>query len=378
MYYCNQHVFLQILSNGESSQILKFVAAPEAGSRAPLSFLHTADVGTFGTSVMITKNMMNRQEKKQYHGILHCGDVSYANKYNKTRPKWAAQHVWDTWGQMAEPIASKMAYMISPGNHEVDEFESAFENGTIYSKRFIMPGNEHYYSFGVGMVHFVSVSTDEDIDPSSTQGVWLDRTLAKINKQRNLWSWLVVFQHRPIYNSNKNHGNWSGSNNYTYDGYDWELPTYEGWPDDYEALILKHKVDLVLSGHVHHYERTWPVKNRDEVTKSYENVTLPIHITCGRGGKGLYAVVWDSDGRNTYGPHQPAFSAARDNMNWGHCELDFIDERTVRHTMFRMGESEVPTEDVLITKAAGGGGAANVGFSLGLLIGCLYSGVDLI
>jgi hypothetical protein len=359
------NTFSQIQSNGESSPILKFVAAPEAGSRTPLSFFITADVGTFGTSVMITKNMMRRLEKQHYHGTIHCGDVSYADKFNKKKPEWAAQHVWDTWGQMAEPIASRMAYMVSPGNHELDEYESSFENGTIYSKRFIMPGNERYYSFGVGMVHFVSVTTDEDIDPSSTQGVWLDRTLAKINRQRDKWPWIVVFQHRPIYNSNRNHGNWTGANNYTYD--DWpEMATYEGWPDDYEALLLKHKVDLVLSGHVHHYERTWPVRNRNQVTKSYENVASPIHITCGHGGKGLYAIVWDTDGQNTYSPHAPEFTAARDNRNWGHCELEFLDERTVRHTMFRMGESDVPAEDVLITKSD----ARSAGFSVVLLVGC--------
>ena len=41
-------------------------------------------------------------------------------------------------------------------------------------------GNERYYSFGVGMVYFVAVSTDESIDPSSTQGVWLDVSILLI------------------------------------------------------------------------------------------------------------------------------------------------------------------------------------------------------
>ena len=314
--------------------------------------------------------MMDRMEKKSYHGMVHCGDVSYANRYNKTMPDWSAQFVWDTWGQMAEPIASRMAYMVSPGNHEVDEYESTWENGTIYAKRFIMPGNERYYSFGVGMVHFVSVCTDEDITATSTQGVWLDRTLASINKQRHLWPWLVLFQHRPIYNSNLNHGNWTGTNNYTYNTGtedEWVLPTYEGWPDHYESLLLKHKVDLVLSGHVHHYERTWPIRHRDEFTKSYDDVTSPVHITCGHGGKSLYSRTLRTH-EPTYGPKRPPFSASRDNKHWGHCELEFLDERRVRHKMFRMGESEVPTEDVLITKAQSGAGKMD--FSVGLLVGC--------
>ena len=356
---------LQIESNGVSSPILNFVAAPEAGSKVPISFLHTGDVGVFGTSVMVTKTMMERMEKKNFHGMVHCGDISYANKFNKTKPDWAAQHVWDTWGQMAEPVGSKMPYMATPGNHELGEYDSTLENGTIYTKRFIMPGNERYFSFGVGMVHFVAVSTDEDIHHGSTQGVWLDRTLGKIRNQRSKWPWLVVFQHRPVYNSGANHGNWTGSNNWD----DPETPKFMGWPEDYESLLIKHDVDLVLCGHVHHYERTWPVKDRDDVTQSYDDVTKPVHITCGHGGKDLYAIVWGTEDKNTYTDHHPRFSAARDNVHWGHCELEFLDEKRVRHSMFRMGESEVPAEEVVITRVRSG--ARRVGLDLGLILACL-------
>ena len=41
---------------------------------------------------------------------------------------------------MVEPVGSKMAYMAVPGNHELDIYDSTNENGTIYTKRFIMPG----------------------------------------------------------------------------------------------------------------------------------------------------------------------------------------------------------------------------------------------
>lgn len=361
----------QIESNGVKSEVIKFVAAPEHGARVPLNFLHTADVGTFRPSVMVTKTMMDRLKKKQnYNGMLHCGDISYANKFNNKRQKMSSQHVWDTWGLMAEPLSSRMAYMVSPGNHETAVLDSNKENGTILAKRFIMPGNEHFYSFSVGMVHFISVSTDEDIDQSSTQGIWLDRTLAWINKKRDLWPWIVIFMHRPIYSSGKNHGNWTGTNDYPWIKI--ELPTYEGWPDNFEALILKHRVDLVLTGHVHNYERTWPVKNRDEVSQSYENVSSPIHITCGHGGSGLYRIVWATEDENTYNTHQPRFSAARDNEHWGHCELEFLDERTVRHTMYKMGDSDLPAEDVLITKATNINGVNHMNFNIRITFCSLY------
>ena len=211
-----------------------------------------------------------------------------------------------------------------------------------------MPGNGRYYSFGVGMVHFVAVSTDESIDATSTQGVWLERKLEYLNKNRDMWPWVVVFQHRPIYSSNKNHGNWSGASNYSFPGY--EDPVYQGWPHHYESLILKHGVDFVLNGHVHHYERTWPVRNRDQVTQSYENVTSPIHITCGNAGKSLYKRQWYYPDLDTYDEVRPEFSASRSNEVWGHCELEFLSPTTAKHSMYEMG-SERPRDEIIVTKA---------------------------
>ena len=40
--------------------------------------------------------------------------------------------------------------------------------------------------------------------------------------------------------------------------------------------------------------------------------------------------MWDFADRNTYDDKAPRFSAARDNENWGHCELDFIDTKTAK------------------------------------------------
>ena len=340
------------------------MAAPEPGQETPISFMHIGDVGTFGTSVMVTNDMMNRMKGKDFHGLIHCGDISYADKYDGVRPPISGkseQKVWDTWGQMVEPLASSVPYMVTPGNHEIVAYESAWENGSIYNKRFIMPGNERYYSFGVGMVFFISVSTDDDIDKESTQGTWLEQTLEDIDREK--YPWVVFFQHRPIYNSNTNHGNWTGESTYTYDARpDIVLPKFKGWDGHYEDLLVKYKVDFVLTGHVHHYERTFPVKRvvkEDgervaETTRSYDKVKDPVHITCGHAGVGLYSKTW-SDYENDDGT-RPAvyqgdwdFSAAKNNKVWGHCEMEFLDRNKAKHYMFAMGETQ-PTEEVTITK----------------------------
>ena len=357
---------LQIESNGEKSDVLSFVAAPKPDSNIPISIMHLGDQGVFGTSVMVTKTMMDRADVKDFHAVVHCGDICYADKYLGSRPPPSGrseQSVWDTWGQMMEPLASQVPYMVSPGNHEMVGYESGWENGTIYNKRFIMPENERYYSFGVGMVYMISVNTDDDIDGASTQGVWLEHTLRDIDREE--FPWVVVFQHRPIYNSNTNHGNWTGKSTYVYDAHpEAHLPEFSGWEDHYEDLIVKYGVDFVLSGHVHHYERTWPVrrvlkdgKRVTEVSKSYDNVKYPVHITCGHAGIGLYTKTW-SDYADEDGVRPPIyqddwdFSAAKSHAKWGHCEMEFLDRVTAKHYMFPMGHSE-PAEEVTITKDKG-------------------------
>ena len=56
--------------------------------------------------------------------ILHIGDISYADGY---------QPIWDLYLQKIEPVAARIRYMTTPGNHE-DFFDFA-----SYRNRFQMP-----------------------------------------------------------------------------------------------------------------------------------------------------------------------------------------------------------------------------------------------
>ena len=40
--------------------------------------------------------------------ILHAGDLSYAD---------CEQTLWDSYGEMIEPLSSFVPWMVSPGNH---------------------------------------------------------------------------------------------------------------------------------------------------------------------------------------------------------------------------------------------------------------------
>jgi hypothetical protein len=58
---------------------------------------------------------------KDINMILHAGDLSYAD---------CDQQLWDSYGEMIEPLASYTPWMVCAGNHEI-EF-----NGTDYSNLF--------------------------------------------------------------------------------------------------------------------------------------------------------------------------------------------------------------------------------------------------
>lgn len=151
------------------------------------------------------------------------------------------------------------------GNHDWHEPE---EN---YVKEWKLPGNEHYYSFDYGNVHFVGLDTKmgDVLYDSAAQVNWLEADLAKVSDEQD---WKVVFLH-----------------------HNGRSCTYK---DDYKAVVglypifEKYGVDLVLNGHAHTYERLNPMDGEGQVVQNairkdshYQNPEGFISITAGSGGK---------------------------------------------------------------------------------------------
>merc|ERR1711916_296828 len=74
-----------------------------------------------------------------------------------------------------------------------------------------------------------------------TQYEWLKADLEAVDRRRT--PWVVAYWHNPFYCSNVAHNNSA-----------WLMK------DEYEALLVKHGVNLVVNGHVHAYERTHPIQ----------------------------------------------------------------------------------------------------------------------
>ncbi|KAJ6113302.1 Metallo-dependent phosphatase-like protein [Penicillium sp. IBT 18751x] len=235
---------------------------------------------------------------------------------------------WDLWQQWMGKITKKIPYMVLPGNHEAAcaEFDGpgnvltaylnddisngtaakdgltyyscppSQRNFTAFQHRFRMPGEEtggvgnFWYSFDYGLAHFVSMNgeTDyakspewsfaEDLSANEThpkesetfitdsgpfgrvsnvsdtksyeQYQWLKKDLESVDRKKT--PWVVVMSHRPMYSS-------------AYSSYQKNIRAA------FEALMLENGVDAYLSGHIHWYERLFPMGNSKIDTASVIN-----------------------------------------------------------------------------------------------------------
>jgi len=116
-----------------------------------------------------------------------------------------------------------------------------------YNARFWMPGdpsaiagwkeanggarNNLFYSFGVGSVHVVMLSSEHALDGPSPQLAWLASDLAAVD--RGLFPFVVVGLHRPVYTSTNGNA----------------FPESIGLRESIEPLAIKHRVTAVVAGH---------------------------------------------------------------------------------------------------------------------------------
>ncbi|CAH2041217.1 unnamed protein product, partial [Iphiclides podalirius] len=152
--------------------------------------------------------LQDEAQRGHFDVVLHVGDFAYDMHDEGAR-------VGDQFMRQIQPLAAHVPYMACPGNHE-----EAY-NFSNYRARFSMPGAHEslYYSFDLGPVHFVSISTElyyflqYGLKVLEGQFRWLQRDLAEANKEKNRRTrpWIVLYSHRPMYCSNDHQLCW---NNY--------------------------------------------------------------------------------------------------------------------------------------------------------------------
>ncbi|MCO5610087.1 hypothetical protein L7F22_064322 [Adiantum nelumboides] len=229
-----------------------FTTPPPVDTNAPITFAIAGDLGQTDD----TRSTLNHIQQSDYDVLLLPGDLSYADYY---------QPLWDTFGTLIEPLASSRPVMVTQGNHEKENLPLLLDPFRSYNTRWRMPYKESgsdsnlYYSFEVAGVHVLMLGSYTDNSRDSSQYKWLQTDLAKVD--RNKTPWLIALLHAPWYSSNSKHQG---------DG--------EEMRKSMEFLLREAKVDVLIAGHVHAYERTANVFNGRSDSCGI------VHITVGVGG----------------------------------------------------------------------------------------------
>lgn len=169
----------------------------------------------------------------------------------------------------------------SPGNHEYANNSSRQADHNIpYYNIFSFPtqaqaggiasGNKAFYSYNYGNIHFVSLDSygletgnTRLYDTAGAQVVWLKQDLAVNSKP-----WTIVYFHHPPYTK--------GSHNSDTEA---ELVKLRS---NLLNILERYKVDLVLCGHSHCYERSYLINGHYGTESSFSATTHALSSSSAR------------------------------------------------------------------------------------------------
>jgi len=239
-----------------SSQVV--YAQTSSTAVVPLSDFNFAAAGDWGCKGETTETI-DKIVDKTPELVLGLGDFSYGDDAG-------------CWLEIVEPIDDIMK--IAFGNEDLQGSEE-----TELMEHFGL--TSQYYSFDHQNVHFTVMDDYLPDEIGSKQYTFVKDDLAKAAADPNI-DWIVVAHHSQKYASTKNY----------------DIPEEREWNNIYHPLFEQYNVDLVIQGHQHNYQRTYPIRHNSDTPmnpiiadKNKSNYTNPegqIFATVGTGGVNLH------------------------------------------------------------------------------------------
>lgn len=202
-------------------------------------------------------NCVHPKTAKLVEGINPAAVITMGdNQYDDAHLSDFKAYYDKTWGKfksITHPV---------PGNHESYD-DTPFKGYRDYFGPIATPQGKNYYSWEMGNWHFLALdsndfTTHDLAEPA--QIAWLKQDLAANTK-----GCVAAYYHHPRFSSGDHGDN----------------------PDSAALwqLLVDNKVDLVLNGHDHHYERFIPQNGAGKA-----DANGPVQILGGMGGAPLYDV----------------------------------------------------------------------------------------
>ncbi|MBW2699521.1 MAG: metallophosphoesterase family protein [Deltaproteobacteria bacterium] len=186
--------------------------------------------------------------------VVHMGDIVHNGQASQFR---------DVYVSMASPVLRRMPHFHIAGNHEghgdVIPFDTLFPmppgEAVIIDGTPLDPG-PRVGIFDYGDARIFVLDSEREMGEGSAQLAWLDAQLENTVTEHPEFIWLFASWHRPTFS--------------------WSTSLMDGPRDALHEVLLRWKVDAVLNGHNHCYERFI----QDGIT----------YLVTGGGGAGLSAI----------------------------------------------------------------------------------------
>lgn len=213
--------------------VISYVQAMEMTSKT--ATLRFAIIGDFGVDNSKEAAVALLVKSWNPEFVVTVGDNNYlgaASAIDRAIGKYYRDYIAPYQGTYGSGSSSGNRFYPALGNHDWESLSCS--NGVCqgpYFDYFTLPGNERYYDFVQGPVHFFLIDSDahepDGISATSAQAAWLRARLAASTAP-----WKLVILHHPPYSSGP-----AGSTK----AMQWP---FKSWG-----------ADVVLAGHDHHYER---------------------------------------------------------------------------------------------------------------------------
>lgn len=251
-----------------------FKTLPLAGNAQKVRVLVMGDMGVNSNTQRSVRDAYLNYNGSNYTDVwLLVGDNAYENGldieyqnnfFNVYKDNLLKNHVlWPATGNhdYANSSARQADHLIP--YYDMFSLPMNGEAGGVASN------NEAFYSYDYGDIHFVSLDSygwetgnTRLYDTTGPQATWLKQDLAANTKK-----WTVVYFHHPPYSKGVN----SDSD-----------PQMTGIRQNLVPILERYKVDLVLSGHSHTYERSLLLNGHYGTESTFNEATMAISNSSGK------------------------------------------------------------------------------------------------
>ena len=167
------------------------------------------------------------------------------------------QFEWDEFFTGGQQLFAQVPMVYAEGNHEA--------NAVNFFSQVALPGDQQNYGVDYGYAH-ITVINDSPGQPDDLAGATKDAMQQDFAASASA-RWKILMHHQPMYSASTMHGS--------------NLMLQQLW----QPIVDQYGVDLVLNGHDHDYEVSFPLLGQ---AVQPTNATGTVYVVAGGAGAELY------------------------------------------------------------------------------------------